>query len=58
MRRCWHEATCQPSVWREGDEVASFRIAQRISVSLHRENARAVSMDTGWGDAVAPNVWQ
>ena len=56
------------AVWREGDEVASLRIAQRISVSLHRENARAVlkrvaralpeSMDTGWGDAVAPSVWQ
>ena len=56
------------AVWREGDEAASLRIAQRISVSLHRENARAVlkrvartlpeSMDTGWGDAVAPSVWQ
>ncbi len=56
------------AVWREGDEVASLRIAQRIPVSLHRENARGVlkrvaralpeSMDTGWGDAVAPSVWQ
>ena len=56
------------AVWREGDEATSLRIAQRISISLHRENARAVlkrvarplpvTMDTGWGDAVALSTWQ
>ncbi len=32
----------QSAAWLVGQEPASLRIAQRISASLHRENARAV----------------
>ena len=35
-------AKAQSAAWREGQEPASLRIAQRISCTLQRENARAV----------------
>jgi hypothetical protein len=35
-------AKSQSVAWQTGQEPASLRIAQRISISLHRENARAV----------------
>ena len=53
-------AKAQVSAWSEGQEPASLRIAQRISCSLQRENARAVLRrlvppsqepgTAGWGD--------
>ena len=30
------------STWNENNEIAALAIAQRLSVTLHRENARAV----------------
>ena len=35
-------AKSQSAAWNEGQEPSSLRIAQRISCSLQRENARAV----------------
>ena len=35
-------AKLQAAAWSDGQEPASLRIAQRISCSLQRENARAV----------------
>ena len=35
-------AKAQSAAWAEGQEPSSLRIAQRISCTLQRENARAV----------------
>ena len=54
-------ASLVSAVWNEHAETASLRIAQRMSVTLHRENARAVlkravfqstrDSDNGWHEA-------
>ena len=46
-------ATGQSSAWNEDGEEASLRIAQRMSVALHRENARAVLKRTLAAETVA-----
>ena len=59
-------AKAQSAAWQEGQEPSSLRIAQRISCSLQRENARAVLRRlippaavqgvAGWGGAEAEEV--
>ena len=54
-------AKAQSAAWQEGQEHSSLRIAQRISISLQRENARVVlrrlvppiapQSGGGWGSA-------
>ena len=54
------------TAWREDNEIASLAIAQRLSVTLHRENARAIvrrrreATPTAVPDAAAadePGLW-
>ena len=59
-----HVSAC----WRGEAEVESLRIAQRLSCSLHRENARAILRRLhdpapgvkvgGWSPGHAPPLWQ
>ena len=59
-------ARAQSAAWQEGQEPPCLRIAQRISCSLQRENARAVLRRlippaasqgvAGWGEAEAEDV--
>ena len=42
-KRVWDMiAKAQSASWNEDGDVSSLRIAQRLSIALHRENARAV----------------
>ena len=53
-------ANSTAAVWNDSVETSSLKIAQRMSVTLHRENARAVlkravvsparTSDSGWHD--------
>ena len=57
------------SCWGESRDAASLKIAQRISISLHRENVRAVlkrlvvqapeaPASSGWAENQLEDLWQ